>query len=167
MLRGIGAVVAGYIVMAVLIFLTFSGVYILMGADGAFKPESFEPSTMWLGISLVLGLAAAVAGGLVASKIARSGAAPTVLAGVVLVVGLGLGVMTIMAPPPANAPPARTAQTTTIEAMTHARQPDWITIANPIVGAAGVLVGARVGRKRVKNTAGASTVSPAGTKPQP
>ena len=63
MLRAIGGTVVGYLVMVALIMITFTGLYFLMGADGAFRKMSYVPSTPWILLSFVLSLAAAVAGG--------------------------------------------------------------------------------------------------------
>ncbi|MBM4109337.1 MAG: hypothetical protein FJ255_11125 [Phycisphaerae bacterium] len=72
--RAILAVIVGYIVMAAVVFGLFTGAYPLLGADGAFKPNSWEVSTTWLAASFALGLIAAVMGGLVCGA-GRPGAA--------------------------------------------------------------------------------------------
>ncbi len=51
MLRVVIAVIVGYAVMAFLVFATFSLLYLMLGADGAFRPGTFEPSTTWVVLS--------------------------------------------------------------------------------------------------------------------
>ncbi|MDQ3667052.1 MAG: hypothetical protein M3410_10870 [Acidobacteriota bacterium] len=42
MLRAVLAVIVGYVVMVLLVFATFSLAYLLMGADGAFRPGTYK-----------------------------------------------------------------------------------------------------------------------------
>ena len=88
MLKNIGAVVAGYIVMFVLVFVTFSAAYLAMGAEGAFKTGSYEVTALWLAVSFVLSFIAALGGGFVCAAIAKNPKATLALAGLVLVLGL-------------------------------------------------------------------------------
>jgi len=144
MLRSIGAVLAGYAVMFVLVFLSLSGLYLCLGADGAFVPGTYEVSGLWLVCSTVLDIVAALAGGLACALVARGGRAPLALALLVLVLGL------LMAIPVLNAPPASEARTTAVpnmEAMMKARTPIWVAFATPLIGAAGVVAGAALRRK--------------------
>jgi hypothetical protein len=143
MLRAIGSVVLGYIVMFVLVFGLFTAAYFMLGADGAFQPGSYDVSMVWAVLSVVVGLVAAVAGGFVCARIAGTPTPPKVLAGLVLVLGLVLAVMTLMAPAPAQAPPPRTADTPNLTAMQHAQPPTWAAFLNPVIGAVGVMIGAR------------------------
>lgn len=143
MLRAIGAVVAGYAVMFVVVFSTFSGLYLAIGADGAFKPGTYDVSMLWIAVSSVLNIVAALAGGIVCASIARGGKAPLALAALVIVLGLVSAVM-IMQTPPSNEP--RTADVPNMEAMMKARTPLWVAFLNPVIGAVGALAGARMRR---------------------
>ena len=86
--RSILSVVIGYAVMFAAIFLTFSGLYLLLGQELSFQPGSYDPSMLWTVASFVLGMGAAILGGYVCAWIARTAKPPKVLAGVVLVIGL-------------------------------------------------------------------------------
>lgn len=143
MLRSILAVVVGYVVMACVVFATFSIAYLTMGADGAFRPDSFEPSTVWIVTSFVLGFIAALVGGFVCAMIAKGSQAPLVLAGLVLVLGLLLAIPVITG---SDEPMVRTGSVGNLEAMQNARQPAWVALLNPFIGAAGVLAGAKARR---------------------
>lgn len=69
----------------------------MLGADGAFKPGIFEPSTTWVVISFVLSFIAAVGGGWVCAAIARQSKAPKVFAAIVFVLGLLVALSGLMA----------------------------------------------------------------------
>ncbi len=92
MLRKIIGVVAGYVAMAVLIFILFTVLYLILGADGAFQPGNYQASGTWLVLSFILGLIAAVVGGFVCVLIAKDKKAALWLAGLVLVLGLILAI---------------------------------------------------------------------------
>ena len=139
MLRVIAAVILGYIVMAVFVMATFSLAYVAMGADGAFHPGSYEVSTPWLAISIALGAVAALLGGLVCVRVGRGMRAPQVLAGLVLVLGMLLALLALRASPAAG---PRAGAVSNMEAMQKAKQPTWISLLNPLIGAAGVMAGA-------------------------
>jgi hypothetical protein len=138
--RLIGSVLLGYVVMAVLIFVSFSVLYVLMGADRSFQAGTYDPSALWISVSVVLGILASVAGGWVCAVVARSDKGPKALAVLVIVLGLALAVPVLRAP--AESPP-RTGEVSNMEAMQRARQPAWIALLNPFLGALGVLAGAR------------------------
>ena len=146
MARSILGVVGGYATLALLIFVSFTLLYLVLGADRSFEPGSYDASTLWVLTSFPLGVAASVAAGYVCASIARGGRAPQVLAGVVLVLGLLFAIPVLRA---ADAPsPARTGDVSNTEAMQWARQPKWVALVNPFIGAAGVLVGAGLQRRR-------------------
>jgi hypothetical protein len=126
------------------IFLAFSGLYLLMGQDLSFRPDSYEPSVLWTVLSFALGVGAAVFGGYVCAWIARKATPPKVLAGLVLVIGLAFAVPVLMA---AKTPAeTRTGEVGNLDAMMKAKQPAWVALANPFVGLVGVLIGARLRR---------------------
>ncbi len=79
MLRAVFSVVIGYVAMFVAIFLTFSGLYLLLGQDLSFRPNSYEPSVLWAAVSFAIGVGAAVLGGYVCARIARTATPPKVL----------------------------------------------------------------------------------------
>ena len=68
MLRTIGAVLLGYIVMFVVVFVLMTGAYLGLGAERAFRPPSYEVSGLWTMLSIFIGLAAAVGGDIVAAR---------------------------------------------------------------------------------------------------
>jgi hypothetical protein len=126
------------------IFLAFSGLYLLLGQDLSFRPGTYEPSVLWTVISFALGAGAAVLGGYVCAGIARAATPPKVLAGVVLAIGLLSAIPVLMAA--ATPAEARTGEVGNLDAMMRAKQPAWVAVANPFIGLAGVLLGARLRR---------------------
>jgi hypothetical protein len=144
MLRSILAVVAGYLVFALFIFVAFTALYLLLGADASFKPGSYHPSSLWLALSTLLGFVGTVVGGYVCAALARGGRAPLALAVVVLVVGL---LFAFLAPKRSEGSEARAGDVPNMEAMQKAIQPRWSALLNPFLGVAGVLVGGRLRRK--------------------
>ena len=65
MARTIIAVIVGYISMFVLVSLTITCAFLLMGTDWSFKPGSFEASNGWIAMSLVANLIIAIVGGFI------------------------------------------------------------------------------------------------------
>jgi hypothetical protein len=136
--RAIFSVVVGYVAMFAAIFLAFSGLYLLLGQDLSFQPGSFEPSVLWTLVSFALGVGAAVLGGYVCARLARTATPPKVLAGVVLVIGLLSAVPVLLAA--ATPAETRTGAVGNLDAMMKAKQPAWVAVANPFVGLVGVLL---------------------------
>jgi len=173
MARSIIAVIVSYILMFVLTFLMFTGVYMVLHADGSFKPGSFEASNLWIAIAFGVNLVIAVIGGLVCAAIARGGKAPLVtfdvdgiihvksaaiarggrggkaplvLAIVVFILGLLLAIPSLVAQK-TNAGLVRSGDVPMMEAMQRAKEPIWVPLLFPFVGVAGVLIGGKLKRR--------------------
>lgn len=143
MVRVITAVVVGYIVSVV---LTIVGIFIawtIFGVEGAFADNSTVASAAWSMTILVLGFGAAIAAGATAAKIDTDPRAlgVKVLAGVLLVLGLGVAVMSMGIEPQPVPPEWADGAVTFMEAGEVASSPTWYNFAIAIVGAVGVLVG--------------------------
>lgn len=138
MLRKLLAVVVGYVVMAGLLMVAFTGTAVTLGLDGVYKPGLYEPATSWVMLSFVYGILAAIAGGYVCRWIGRSRQLLHAFAGVVLLLGIISAVVAYMN---AGEPGPRLPGETMAEAVSKTSQPLWVALLNPIVGAAGVLIG--------------------------
>lgn len=140
--RLIASVLLGYVIMALTVFAGLSLAYVAVGTDGAFRPGLYDVSPLWVVVSIVVGFGAALAGGWVARRIARSTSGPLVLAVVVAALGVAMAVLTLFGE--AADPGVRTGAVGTFEAMSYAQTPFWIMLVNPFVGAVGVLLGGGV-----------------------
>jgi len=145
MLRIVGLVVLGYIVIVVLVFLSFTVAYLLIGADGAFRPNSYDLSLIWIVVTIVLGFAAALVGGYMTAAMARTGHEPKALAAFVFALGVIFAIQMLLSNE--AAPGTRDAAVGMFEAMANAQQPVWVAFLNPIIGALGVISGARLKAK--------------------
>jgi uncharacterized membrane protein YeaQ/YmgE (transglycosylase-associated protein family) len=128
------------------VFATFTAAYAFLGQEGAFRPGSYQVSGTWILLSCVLGFVAAAVGGLVCNEIAPGNRAPAALGLVVLVLGLLLAIPMVIAS--GDPVPERQGVVGNLEAMNSAREPAWIALLNPVLGAVGVLVGSRLLRRR-------------------
>jgi hypothetical protein len=141
MARKIIGVIAGYVTMFVFVFLSFTILFLIIGPDGAFQSGSYQVSTTWLILSFVLGLIAAILGGLVCVLIAKERKIALWLAGIVLVLGF---LLAIPALGEAESHTVREGNVDNMDAMQNAKQPPITLILNPIIGAIGVLAGSRL-----------------------
>jgi hypothetical protein len=150
MIRSILAVIAGYVAIFLFIFVLFTALYLLLGANASFKPGSYQPSILWLALSTPLAFVAAVGGGYLCAALARGGRAPLALAALVFVIGVISAVPMLMA---TDTNAVRTSDVSNLEAMMKAKEPAGVALTNPLLGAAGVLVGGWLRRKRAAGTA--------------
>ena len=139
--RNIGGAVLGYIAMALVVMVLFTGLWLVIGAEGSFEPGTWEVSGVWSLGSIVVGLLAGVLGGFVCSKVAVDDRGFWML--VVLVVILG--VYSALNPLDGLAGP-RPEDVGMTAAMTGAQQPAWLTWLNPVLGVAGAWFGSRLAK---------------------
>src|SRR5207247_10563036 len=125
--RAILAVIVSYVVMFILFFAGFTCAYLILGADQAFKPGSYQVSNRWLALSFALHIVVGLIGGFLCAAIAKGGKAPLALAIVAVVIGLLLGIPEIMAQ--RNLPNThRTRYVHYLEAIQMVGQPVWAQI---------------------------------------
>jgi hypothetical protein len=146
MARSVIAVIVSYIAICALTFLAFTATYMVLHADGSFKPGTFESSKRWILAAFVVNFVIAVIGGWICARIAKAGKAPFALAILLLVLGLALAIPSLMAQK-ANVGLVRRGEVPMMEAMQKAHGPTWVNFTFPIVGVLGVLVGAKLGRR--------------------
>jgi hypothetical protein len=145
--RNIAAVVLGYLVIFVLLFCALTLAYLVLGADRAFRPATYEPSKRWILLSVVAGFVAAYIGGVVSAVIAKGSKAPLVLAALVLVLGI-LFAIPVLTRHYSTAELIRDGNVGFVEAMQNAKQAPWVALLNPLIGAVGVLAGSRFRRNK-------------------
>lgn len=146
--RAILGVIVGYVVMVGVVFGAFTVAWMVMGADGAYKEGLWEVSTAWMIMAIVVGLIAAMIGGAVCAAITAKGSkAAMVLAGLVLVFGLTMAGFQLAATQE-DVPTVREGDVTMFEAMENSQEPTALLFGNAVIGFVGVLIGARLKRRR-------------------
>lgn len=139
MVRSILSVIAGYVVMAILVALTFAPVLLAPGL--VFENGSASASLAFSIYNLVASAVAAMAGGFVAALVAGQGSrALQVFAGIVLVFGLASAVAGLRAERPIVTA-EEISNMTTMERASKGKEPTWYAFLLPFVGAGGVLAG--------------------------
>jgi hypothetical protein len=145
--RIISSVVVGYVTIFVAVFLIFSAAYLLLGTDGSFQAGSWDVSIAWIAASILVGIVAAIGGGYVCAAIARDPRGPLALIVVVVVLGLILAIPVLTGAYDDVGVGTRPATVGLFEAMQNAKQPVWIAFLNPLLGAVGVMIGAKLGQR--------------------
>lgn len=138
--RHIFGALVGYVAMAAFIIVAFAVVAPLLGMERLFQPGTWDASAFWLTISISLSIVGAIVGGLVALRIGRSTRATYLLATLVFVMGTGMALSGVNETTRGG---PRAPNATIAEAGSHTRQPTWLMFLNPVLGAAGVLLGGR------------------------
>lgn len=133
------AVVAGYLVMAIGIGVIFSLAYMVMGAEWAYQPDSWDVSAGWVIMSIIVGAGVAVGAGKVCYLIARNHTAAKYLIALVLVLGITSAIMMMIGG--GGGDEVRDFAPSVFEATEKSVQPVWLSWLNPLIGAVGVAVG--------------------------
>ncbi|HEX7516611.1 MAG TPA: hypothetical protein VF345_04925 [Chthoniobacterales bacterium] len=141
MLKSILAVIVGCIVMFIVGFGIVTCAGLGLGVEGAFQPESYAFSTLWLAIMVAVHLIGGIIGGLICAIISKSKGACMVFAGIIFALGMITAIPVAMKEHPSA---VRSGDVTILQAMSMAQTPTWILLLNPVLGAVGVLLGARM-----------------------
>lgn len=142
MLKAFGGIVAGYIAMAILVTILFHSLFLALGVERVFETDSYEISTLWIAILMAISFGSAIPGGYVCAAISKSLPACKALAAVVVVLGFLLCLPAIQRGE--SGPNVRAGEVTSLEAMRLEVAPIWMHVLNPVLGAFGVLLGARM-----------------------
>jgi hypothetical protein len=141
MLRSIAAVVVAYIAMGVLIMGAFAGLWFGLGPDRLLQPGTWKGNMLLCIAAPAITVIGGLFGGWMCAKIGRGGKPVMAMAGVVLALGMVMGYFTLQKPEPTG---PRDPGMTAMQIMEKGREPTWLAIANPIIGAAAVLIGGLV-----------------------
>lgn len=142
MVRNISGVVVGYLAMFTFIFTSFTALYFILGAEGAFEQDTYEVSVLWIIISFVLSIIAALLGGFICKLISKNEKVVLVLAGLVFVLGVIFAIPSLSENN--DVVEMRDKDVPNLEAMQNAKQPPIAALLNPIIGALGVFLGGRL-----------------------
>lgn len=141
MLKSILAIIVSYVAMFIFLFAAFTGCYFALGAEGTFQTDSYNVTTVWIALTVVVCLLAGIIGGLLCAAISKNQRTCQIFAFIVLFLGL---LACIPAMQRSDAPNTRAGEVSNLEAMRLAVSPMWLHLLNPVISAAGVLLGARL-----------------------
>ncbi|MCB1023541.1 MAG: hypothetical protein KDB79_04070, partial [Acidobacteria bacterium] len=102
---------------------------------------SYQVSDLWIVLTLVLGLFAAIFGGFLCRMISKSSGAVQIFAAIVLILGIAMGISEAMTE---KTNEVRSGSVTNVEASRRSEQPIWVAFLNPLIGAFGILIGGKV-----------------------
>jgi hypothetical protein len=142
MLRSILAIIASYAVMCVFFMAAFMGAYLALGVERVFQADSYEVSMLWLAVAALLSFFGSILGGFICAAISKSKRTCQVFAFIVFFLSL-LACIPAMKRNP-DAPNVRAGEVSNFEAMRLEVSPMWFHLLTPVLGAAGVLLGARM-----------------------
>ena len=142
MLKSILAVIVSYVAMFIFLFAAFTGCYFALGVEGTFQTDSYNVTTVWIALTVVVCLVAGIIGGLLCAAISKSKKTCQVFAFIVLFLGLLACIPAMQRNP--DAPNTRAGEVSNLEAMGLAVSPMWVHLLTPVISAAGVLLGARL-----------------------
>ena len=137
MLRNFGAAILGYLASFAVVFVVMSVAWLIMGADGAFRPGVWDQSNGWIALAAVVGFVSAAVGGNICARVGTDRNAVWILVAIVA----GMGILAAM-PEAGPVDPVRPDGVTMWEAMANAIPPAWARWAGPLIGVVGTLVGA-------------------------
>jgi hypothetical protein len=142
MLKAVGGIIVGYTARTIFVIAVYIGAFLTLGIERAFQPDSYEVSTLWLVISTVISLGGAILGGYVCAAIAKTKRACQALAAIVVILGLLLCLPAMKRG--SSGPNVRAGGIPDLETMHLGVAPIWAHLLTPVLGAVGVLLGARI-----------------------
>jgi len=148
-MRPILAVIAGYLVMMIIVMVTLTLAWTILGPSFAYQPGTTHVTLAWIGFNLPISILAAIAGGYITEWVSLSDTLVPVkvLAGIILGVGLIMAVAHLFTDQTAAQQIAEAVSTEGMNALagsSEAVQPVWYNFLIPFLGAAGVMIGGRL-----------------------
>jgi hypothetical protein len=140
MLRSILGGIVGYAAISLFFFAAFAGVYFTLGVERIFQSDSYQVSTLWLALSAVISLVGCALGGYICAAISGSKRTCELFAAIVLIILVAFCIPKIRDPNPH----VRAGDVSYMDAMRLTQMPLWMHVLNPVLGAVGVLLGARM-----------------------
>jgi hypothetical protein len=141
MLKSILAIIVSYAVMFAVFLAIFSGLYFALGVERVFQPDSYEVSMLWIALTLVIGFLVAMFSGWLCAAISKSWGTCEVFALIVFVLAAIQCLSALRRNP--EAPNVRAGEVGMFDAMSLAVTPLWLHLVNPVLNAAGALLGGR------------------------
>ena len=145
MLRSILGIIVGYAAISLFFFAAFACVYFGLGVERIFQSDSYQVSSLWLVVSAAISLVGSMLGGYVCAAISGSKRTCELFAAIVLII-LVLFCIPKMRDPN---PHVRAGDVSYMDAMRLTQMPLWMHVLTPVLGAVGVLLGARMKKRPV------------------
>lgn len=142
MFRSILAIILSYVVGNLVFFGIVTGCFFLLGVERVFEPDSYEVSSIWVALTVVVSFLGAMVAGYLCLWISRSWRTCQILALIVLMLTSISCIVQLRRINP-DAPNIRAGDVDYVNAMKLGVPPRWLPFVNPIVGCIGVLIGAR------------------------
>lgn len=132
--------IVGYVAISLFFLAVFACAYFGLGVERIFQSDSYEVSALWLVLSAAIGLGAGTLGGYVCAAISRSKRTCELFAAIVLIILVLFCIPKLRDPNPHW----RAGDVEFMDAMRLTQMPFWMHVLNPVLGAVGVLWGARM-----------------------
>lgn len=145
MLRTVAGVLVGFIAMFATVIALFGAVDVGMDPERLLEPGVYAPGLLVCVLGCGIGLLGAVVGGIVARKLGATRTAVLVLTLIVIALGGTKAVGSLSQQP--RQPEARPAGEFDLVKRMKMVEPTWVAMANPVIGAVGLLLGGRAWRR--------------------
>jgi hypothetical protein len=140
--KAILAIVVSYIAMLVLLMAIFTGLFFALRVERVLQPDSYEVSTLWLVVTIVVSFLGAILAGYLCAAIGKSWRTCQVFALIVFLLTLLSCISALKRNP--DAPNVRAGEVGYRDAIQLAVTPLWLHLLNPVISGAAVLIGARM-----------------------
>jgi hypothetical protein len=138
-MRAFLGVVVAFVTMSVTVLALSLAPWFVFGVDGVLQPGRFDSTPIYTGYALVVGVIGGAFAGWLCEAISRSRLAVYVLA--VLCAGAGLTNHFSQQHKPAPGP--RPAGVSVMDAVVQRKEPDWFTLASPVLGVTALVIAGR------------------------
>ena len=145
MLKSILAIIVSYLALFILFMAISTGCYFALGIERVFQPDSYEVSTLWVILTLVIAFLVTMFAGYLCATLSKNWRTCQVFALIVFLLALWQCLSGMKRD--SEGPNVRAGDVTYLEAIGHAVTPMWFHFVNPIVNGAGILLGARMRRR--------------------
>ncbi len=145
MLKSIIAIVVSYIAMFVFFMVVVIGCYVALGSERVFKPDSYEISTLWLVLTLIVSFVGSAIAGYLCAVISGSWATCRVFAFIVFLATLGFCFASLRQSQ--ESPNVRASEVSWTDGIRLGVSPMWLHFVSPVISGVAVLVGARMKRR--------------------
>lgn len=145
MLKSIVAIVVSYLAMFVFFMAVAVGCYLALGSERVFKPDSYEISSLWLVLTVIVSFIASAIAGYLCAVISGSWTTCRVFAFIVFLATLGFCISSLRQSQ--ESPNVRASEVSWTDGMRLGVSPLWLHFVSPVIAGVAVLAGARMKRR--------------------